>query len=192
MSETPDADRSQLLDILAGASLRRGRVTLASGAQSDVYVDGKLTTLGHPEAMPLVGRVFLRKMAECGWAPDAVGGLTLGADPIALMIARESIATPRPIRAFVVRKQPKKHGMKRYIEGLEETEGLRVVIIEDVCTKGASTAEAIEKAREAGMQVIGAVCLVNREEGAEQYLSEAFQCPLESIFNLTEVLLRQG
>jgi orotate phosphoribosyltransferase len=185
-----DDSRSQLLDLLAARSVRRGRFTLASGAVSDVYIDGKLTTLGCPEAMPLVGRVFLQKLQECGWTPDAVGGLTLGADPIALMVARESIETQHAIRAFIVRKQPKQHGTKRFIEGLERTDGLQVVVVDDVCTKGGSTGEAILKAREAGLHVIGAICLVDREEGATAYLADSFQCRLESIFKLSEVLAR--
>ncbi len=191
MPLSQDQNRSQLLDILSCTSLRRGPVTLASGAESNVYIDGKLTSLGCPKAMPLIGRVFLQKLEECGWAPDAVGGLTIGADPIALMIARESIETEHAIRAFIVRKQPKKHGMKRFIEGMEQTQGLRVVIVDDVCTKGGSTGEAIQKARDAGMNVIGAICLVDREEGAKAYLADSFHCRLESIFTLSELLARQ-
>ncbi len=96
----------KLKDILVRRSLTTaGNFTLHSGEKSTVYVDGKLTTMA-PEAMPLVGRAFLRKMRERGWAPEAVGGLTLGADPIAFAIARESLETGQPISAFVVRKEP--------------------------------------------------------------------------------------
>src|SRR5713101_674 len=102
-----------LKSLLLQKSVRFGEFTLVSGQKSSVYVDGKLTTYS-PEAMPLVGRAFLDKMHARGWQPDAVGGLTLGADPIAFAVARESIDTGRPIPAFVIRKEPKKHGMQRY------------------------------------------------------------------------------
>src|SRR5262249_32105271 len=147
---------SRLKELLLEKSLRFGAFTLASGETSDVYVDCKLTTCS-PEAMPLIGRAFLRTMERHGWAPEAVGGLTLGADAIAFATARESLETERPVHAFIVRKEPKKHGMQRYIEGLEQTDGCRVVIIEDVCTKGGSTAQAIENAQAAGMRILGAV-----------------------------------
>ena len=147
---------STLKEILRTKSVRFGDFTLASGEKSDVYVDGKLTTCS-PNAMPLIGRAFLRKMEHRGWAPEAVGGLTVGADPIAFSVARESLESRRPIHAFIVRKEPKKYGMQKYIEGLEETAGCRVVVIDDVCSKGGSTAQAIDRAVAAGMQVLGAI-----------------------------------
>src|SRR5258708_2457721 len=114
--------------------------------------------------MPLVGRAILRKIQECGWRPDAVGGLTLGADPIAFAVARESIEqAARPIPAFVIRKEPKKHGMQRYVEGLDETNGLRVVIIDEVSTTGGSTSQAILGAQASGTQMLGSHCLVVRQ-----------------------------
>lgn len=172
-------------------SVRLGTFTLASGQTSDIYVDGKLTTC-RPEAMPLVGRLFLRKMEEHRWRPDAAGGLTLGADPIAFAVARESLDTGRPILAFIVRKEPKKHGTMRFIEGLEETAGLRVVILEDVATTGGSTAQAIERAREAGMTVLGALCLVDREAGAVERLRRDYGCVLDSLFKLSELRALAG
>jgi orotate phosphoribosyltransferase len=181
-------DRIILRDMLERLSLQLGRkFKLSSGAESDVYIDAKLTTCT-PGAMPLVGRVFLHKLRECGWSPAATGGLTVGADPIAFSIARESLDHGRPISAFIVRKLPKRHGMERFIEGLEETQGLEVVIVDDVCTEGKSTGEAIDKARKAGMAVLGAVCLVDREQGATEFLKENHQCKLESIFKLSEIL----
>ncbi len=137
--------------------------------------------------MPLVGRAFLRKMQTRNWLPDAVGGLTLGADPIAFAIARESVDAGRPIDAFVIRKEPKKHGMQRYIEGLEPPEGRNVVILDDVCSTGGSTAQAIERAQASGMRVLGAVCLVDRQMGAAELLAEKFGCILESIFTLSDL-----
>lgn len=177
---------SRLKSILCEKSVRFGEFTLASGQKSDIYIDGKLTTCS-PEAMPLIGRAFLRKMEAMGWHPEAVGGLTLGADPIAFSIARESLDTGSRISAFVVRKEPKKHGMQRFIEGLEETAGLQVVILDDVCTTGGSTVQAIEKAFAAGMQVMGAICLVDREMGAKASLQEKFGIRLEAILTLSDV-----
>lgn len=173
--------------LLATKSVRTGQFKLASGAESTVYVDGKLTTCS-PEAMPLIGRAFLCKMAERGWIPDAVGGLTVGADPIAFAVARESTEFGRPISAFIVRKEPKPHGMGRFIEGIDAPSGLQVVIIDDVCTKGGSTGQAIDKARDAGMKVLGAICLVDREMGARELLEEKYNCPFDCIFTLTELL----
>jgi orotate phosphoribosyltransferase len=180
------AELSRLKNILRGRSVRFGVFTLASGGTSDVYVDCKLTTCS-AEAMPLIGRAFLRKIHSRGWLPEAVGGLTLGADPIAYATARESLEMGPPVNAFIVRKEPKKHGMQRYIEGLEQTEGRRVVIIDDVCTKGGSTAQAIEQAKAAGMLVLGALCLVDREMGATELLDRRFGCALDSIFKLTDL-----
>src|SRR5579863_6655421 len=135
-------DREQLLELLRQESVRFGDFVLASGQRSQVYVDAKLTTY-RAAAMPLVGKLFLDKMHERGWFPDAAGGLTLGADPIAMAVARESLERGRQINCFVVRKEPKKHGLGRYIEGLETTNGIRAVVIDDVCTTGESTAIAI-------------------------------------------------
>jgi len=137
--------------------------------------------------MPLIGRAFLQKIAECGWDPQAIGGRTLGADPIANSVARESLDHwHRHVDSFAVRKEPKGHGMKQTIEGLLNPVGMSVVIVDDVCTGGGSTADAIEKAKDAGMNVLGAICLVDREQGATQSLA-ANRCRLESIFKLSEL-----
>jgi orotate phosphoribosyltransferase len=186
MSPNLTNDVLTLKAILCRKSVRIGDFTLASGEKSSVYVDSKLTTCS-PEAMPLVGRLFLSKLRQCGWHPEAVGGLTLGADPIAFAIARESLDTDHPINAFVVRKDPKSHGMGRVIAGLENVQNLPVVIIDDVCTKGGSTAQAIESAKIAGMNILGAVCLVDRRQGATELLNDKFGLRLESIFTLPEL-----
>ncbi len=186
MSQNTDG-LNRLKDILVTRSLSTaGSFTLHSGEKSTVYVDGKLTTLV-AEAMPLVGRAFLAKMRECGWMPEAVGGLTLGADPIAFAIARESLETGQSIDAFVVRKEPKKHGTQKFVEGLENTEGKRVVILDDVCTRGDSTWQAISKAQDAGMQVLGAICLVDRQQGATEMLA-AKGIVLDHVFTLAELV----
>jgi orotate phosphoribosyltransferase len=182
-----DANLLRLKEILVNRSLSTaGSFTLHSGEKSTVYVDGKLTTC-YPEAMPLLGRAFLEKIREREWTPEAVGGLTLGADPIAFAIARESIEAGPPINAFVVRKEPKKHGTQKFIEGLEQPEGKSVVVLDDVCTKGDSTAQAIAKAQDAGMRVLGAICLVDRQQGATELLAGK-GIELASIFTLAELV----
>jgi len=182
-----DDERSRLKDILAKKSLLTdGDFTLASGVKSSEYVDGKLTTCFAP-AMPLIGRVFLRKLRELGWHPQAVGGLTVGADPIAFAIARESVEMLPAINSFIVRKTPKEHGRHKFIEGIENPRGCKVVIIDDVCTKGGSTGQAIEKAQAAEMQILGIICLVDREQGATEYLKEKFGYTLQHIFTLAEL-----
>jgi orotate phosphoribosyltransferase len=178
-------ERAALKEMLLKSSVRFGDFTLVSGQKSDVYVDCKLTAY-LPAAMPLIGRAVLEKIRGRGWEPEAVGGLTLGADPIAFAVARESLDTERPIPAFVARKEPKKHGTQRFIEGMEKTEGLAVVVLDDVCTTGGSTVQAIERVRNAGMRVLGAVCLVDREMGATELLA-AMDCPLDSVFKLSEL-----
>jgi len=187
MISTPSQDLAQLRDILKAKSVRFGTFTLASGQTSDVYVDCRLTTC-NPKAMPLIGRLFLLKMGEKEWFPDAVGGLTMGADPIAFAIARESIEreVPIAINAFVVRKERKTHGMQKAVEGLEDSEGRKVVILDDVCTRGESTALAVENARSAGMRILGAICLIDREAGATELLREKYGVELVSIFKLSD------
>lgn len=181
------SDRESLAGMLRRNSVRHGDFTLVSGQKSEWYVDAKLTTCT-AAAMPLVGRLFLDKFAERGWEPGAVGGLTMGADAIALSIARESLERGLEINAFVIRKEAKKHGMKKFLEGMRQPEGMAVVILDDVCTTGGSTVMAIERAREAGLEVLGAVCLVDREMGAEAAIEGDLKCPFDRIFRLPEVI----
>ena len=159
---------------------------LASGRRSNVYVDARTTTL-RAEAMPLIGRLFLQKMDQRGWKPSAAGGLTMGADPIAAAVARESLETGRPVNAFIVRKETKKHGLQKRIEGLTESGPLDVVILEDVATTGGSAAQAIEACRDAGFNILGVIALVDREEGAGEAIEQQFQCPFDRIFRLSEL-----
>jgi orotate phosphoribosyltransferase len=180
------SDREQLRRLLAIRSVRRGDFKLASGLTSNIYVDAKLTTL-HALAMPLVGRLFLDKIRQNQWTPQAIGGLVLGADPIVTAVARESAQEGAPIDAFLVRKDGKKHGLEKFIEGVSDPKGLRAVIVDDVCTTGGSTVEAIEKARSAGMTILGAICLVDRQQGAEESLA-ALGCAFDRVFILTELL----
>jgi len=182
--------REALRRILLRRSVRTGDFTLASGQRSSVYVDARLTTC-HAAAIPLIGRLVLERIREKGWQPVAVGGLTMGADPISVAVARESLeagpAAGSAVDAFVVRKEAKKHGMKRFVEGIEITSPMDVVVIDDVCSTGGSTATAIERCREAGMNVLGAVCLVDREMGAVENLRRDVACELVSVFRLSEL-----
>src|SRR5262249_17224158 len=145
-------------------SFRLGEFTLASGIKSDYYVDCRTTTFDARGA-ELTGRVLLEFFGRQGWKPHAVGGMTLGADPIVVAIAVISSQSATPIHGFLVRKQEKTHGMGRRIEGYQ-AKGAPVVIVDDVCTTGGSTIQAIEAAREFGFNIVGVACLVEREEAA--------------------------
>jgi orotate phosphoribosyltransferase len=182
----PNPDREELKQLLLQLSIRRGTFRLASGLTSDVYVDGKMTTFD-PRGMVLVGRVFLQTIDQMNWRPEAVGGLVVGAVPIAQAITREAVEEQRLVRSFFVRKEPKKTGEQKFIEGIQVRPGMNVVVIDDVCTKGGSTADAVTRARDAGMNVLGAVCLVDREAGAAQTLRQ-LDCPFESVFRLKDII----
>lgn len=168
MSDSISNSRAALLDLLARISFRLGNFTLSSGAKSDYYIDCRTTTL-HAEGARLTGLAILDVLREHHLQPAAVGGLTMGADPVvsAVAIASASRAQQIPgaplIHGFLVRKAEKAHGTGRRIEGFFEKDA-PVLIVDDVCTTGASTITAIEAAREAGMRVIAAICLVEREE----------------------------
>ena len=179
--------RGQLREMLRRISVRHGEFTLVSGQKSEWYVDAKLTTCS-ARGIPLVGHLFMDKIIGKGWQPRAVGGLTMGADAIAISIARESLDRGLEIDAFVIRKEPKQHGMKKFVEGISNPAGMPVVILDDVCTTGGSTVAAIERARLAGMNVLGAVCLVDREMGGEKSIQEDLGCPFERIFRLSELV----
>jgi orotate phosphoribosyltransferase len=181
------SDREQLATMLRTRSVRHGQFTLVSGQTSEWYIDAKLTTCT-ARAMPLVGRLFLDKMSERGWAPDAVGGLTMGADAIAGAIARQSLERGMEVDSFVIRKETKQHGTKRFLEGMIDPAGKAVVILDDVCTTGGSTILAIERARESGLIVIGAICLVDREMGAEANIQDRLQCPFDRVFRFGEIV----
>jgi orotate phosphoribosyltransferase len=144
-----------------------GRVTLSSGKEADYYVDLRRVTLD-AEAAPLVGRVMLEVTSELEY--DAVGGLTLGADPVAAAMMHAAAATGRKLDAFVVRKEGKAHGLQRRIEG-PEVAGRRVLAVEDTSTTGGSVLTAVEALREAGADVVGVAVIVER--GAAPAVQEA-------------------
>ena len=209
--------RPQLLTLLSQLSFRLGQFKLSSGGTSDYYIDCRTTTL-HAEGARLTARVFLDAIERRNWRPQAIGGLTMGADPIVVSVAMLSAqrsrrrqapaagsaalsdqasaaaalpAVPAPqqlIHGFLVRKAEKTHGTGQRVEGFRE-KGARVVIVDDVCTTGASTVQAIEAAAEFGFQVVGVMCLVERLEsnGRPAVEKAAGGVPFVSIFTSDEV-----
>jgi len=183
----------QLLSLLAQTSFRLGQFKLSSGGTSDYYVDCRTTTL-HAEGGRLTGHAILELLEEKAIDAEAIGGLTMGADPIVCNVATASawraLTTPGAglLHGFLVRKAEKAHGTGRRIEGFCR-EGARVVIVDDVCTTGASTINAIEAAREAGMTVAAVVCLVEREEANGRPAVEAAAAPAQfiSLFTAKQV-----
>jgi orotate phosphoribosyltransferase len=164
-------DHSALITLLAERSAKRGRFTLASGRESDFYVDARLTTMS-PEGLTLIGPLALAALRETGWRIDAVGGLTLGADPISYAISYASAASDHPLRAFTVRKEAKTYGTGKLLEGPVRA-GDHVAIIEDVITTGGSALRAIDAVRSAKAIVTGVLALVDREEGGRQTIEMA-------------------
>src|SRR5438067_257677 len=175
--------RQELLRLLATKSFRLGQFKLASGGTSDYYVDCRTTTLDARGAQ-LTGQVFLEEIRLRGWNVQAIGGLTMGADPIVVAVS----VTSGTIHGFLVRKAEKQHGTGQRIEGFRD-KGARVVIVDDVCTTGASTVQAIEAAREFGFDVMGAMCLVEREEarGRAGVERAAAPAPFVTVFTAAEV-----
>jgi orotate phosphoribosyltransferase len=164
------SDNEKLLRILASRSARRGSFTLASGRQSTLYIDARLTTMS-PDGLVLIGSLGLEAIRKL-WNVDAVGGLTLGADPISYAIALTSAPTPKPLRAFTVRKEAKSHGTGQLVEGPFRS-GDSVAIVEDVITTGGSALRAIAAVQAAGGHVRGVLALVDREEGGRQAIETA-------------------
>ena len=185
-----DARKDRLMELLLLHSFQYRTdppFTLASGKTSPCYVNCKPVTL-HPEGLNLVGALGYEIAKRLG--VDAVGGLTLGADPLACAIAMHSFARSRPLSAFVVRKEPKGHGMARWLEG-ELAPGTRVAVLDDVITTGGSTLSAIDRLREAGMVVEEAIVLVDREEGGRAAI-EAHGVAVHALVTLTELMTRRG
>jgi orotate phosphoribosyltransferase len=175
--------RQELLKLLAHKSFRLGEFQLSSGSASDYYVDCRATTLDARGAQ-LVGEVFLDEIREQGWEANAIGGLTMGADPIVVAVS----VTSGTMHGFLVRKAEKQHGTGQRIEGFRE-KGARVVIVDDVCTTGSSTVQAIEAAREFGFEVVGVMCLVERQDAHGRPSVEKAVAPANfiSIFTANEV-----
>ncbi|MCL1842034.1 MAG: orotate phosphoribosyltransferase [Propionibacteriaceae bacterium] len=162
-------DRDALRELIQRQAVVRGRVTLASGREADYYVDMRAVTLDGRGA-PLVGAVMLDAVA--GWDFDAVGGLTMGADPVALAMLHAGAARGRRLDAFVVRKQAKDHGLAKRIEG-PSVAGRRCLVVEDTSTTGGSPLTAVEAVREAGGVVVGVAVVVDRSAGAQEAIEAA-------------------
>ena len=197
--------RASLLDLIATLSFRLGDFTLASGQKSDYYIDCRITTL-HAEGGRLAGIVLLDLIREHFPAAEAVGGLTMGADPLVSNTASASAweladhaeflefepdqdhgEEPTLVQGFLVRKAEKTHGTGRRIEGFLKP-GAQVIIVDDVCTTGGSTIEAIEATQAGGMTVIGVLCLVDREQGGRARIEAAVPgVPFRAVFTATDV-----
>ncbi|HEU4642814.1 MAG TPA: orotate phosphoribosyltransferase [Gemmatimonadaceae bacterium] len=178
-------EHDRLVRLLATRSATRGQFTLASGRQSSLYIDARLTTMS-PDGLALIGPLGIAALHATGWNVAAVGGLTLGADPISYAIAYASASTERPLRAFTVRKEAKAHGTGKLIEGPFRV-GDRVAIIEDVITTGGSALKAVDAVRAAGGIIAGVLALVDREEGGREAI-EAAGLEVVSLARATDIV----
>lgn len=186
---SPGAARARLLELISELAVVRGRVTLSSGAEADYYVDLRRVTLHH-EAAPLVGRVVLDLLSEQlpgGLAGvDAVGGLTMGADPVACALLHAARASGAgPLDAFVVRKEAKAHGLQRRVEG-PDVAGRRVVAVEDTSTTGGSVLTAVTALREAGAEVVAVAVILDRATGAREVV-QAQGLPYLTAYSVDEL-----
>jgi orotate phosphoribosyltransferase len=176
-----EVDRARLLELLRTLSFERRKVILASGRESDFYIDCKRTALT-AEGHVLVGRLLFDRVRKVQPLVRGVGGLTLGADPIASAIALTSFLQGEPVDSFIVRKEPKGHGTGQWIEGRKTIpDGSRVVVIEDVVTTGGSALKAIERCRAEKLEPVACVALVDRLEGGREAI-EAQGVPLDPLF----------
>lgn len=177
----------RLKEILNEKSVKRGNFTLASGKTSDFYIDCKPTTLD-PEGLTLAAEAFWEKLKQLPRFPKAVGGLATGADPIVAALTALSYRNGGPLLyGFYVRPERKEHGTKKRVEGYQGHPGEPVVIVDDVCTGGNSALQAINQAKEMGWEVVAAISLVDREEGAKENIEEK-GCPFYSILKKSELL----
>jgi len=184
----PDTERELLAGLVRELAVVHERVTLSSGAQADYYIDLRRVTLEH-RAAPMIGRLL--RVLTADWAYAAVGGLTLGADPVADAVlhaaAAERAADPQvpPVDAFVVRKATKQHGLQRLIEG-PDIQGRPVLVVEDTSTTGASVLTAVHAARAAGAEVVGVATVVDRDTGAREAI-EAQDVPYRALLGLADL-----
>ncbi|MGY0017558.1 orotate phosphoribosyltransferase [Streptomyces sp. cg35] len=175
--------RDALLQQIKDKAVVHGKVTLSSGLEADYYVDLRRVTLDG-EAAPLVGQVLLDLTADLDF--DAVGGLTMGADPVAGAMLHASAARGERLDAFVVRKAAKAHGMQRRVEG-PDIKGRRVLVVEDTSTTGGSPLEAVQAVREAGAEVVGVATIVDRATGAAEKITEGAGVPYLFAFSKDEL-----
>jgi orotate phosphoribosyltransferase len=184
MHASIDHDRKELFRLLKTQAFFRGKFILSSGKESDFYLDARLVTLSAAGAY-LTARMMLDMISKD--QPDAIGGPTLGADPMVGAIACLSHQAGRPINTFIIRKQPKAHGKQRQVEGPGLKEGSSVVIIDDVATTGKAFVEAIEVLQKMNIKIKKAICVIDRGEGASEALA-GYKVPLQSIFTISEFL----
>ena len=168
---SPSQDKLELAQLVSELAVVHGKVTLSSGIEADYYVDLRRATLHHKAAV-LVGKVMLDLLSDGGLSPDAVGGLTMGADPVATAMLHQASARGMSLDAFVVRKEAKKHGMARQVEG-PDISGRNVVILEDTSTTGGSPLAAAKAAQEAGAKVLAVATVVDRDTGARAAIESA-------------------
>ncbi len=182
-----DLDLARLRDLLRERSVRRGEFILASGRRSNFYVDARLTTMSG-EGLEVIGRAGLARIQARGWGgvAAAVGGLTLGADPVAYAIAHAARLHRVKLDAFTVRKAAKTHGTGKRVEGCF-TPGSAVVVVEDVITTGASAREAIDVITAEGGRVVGVLAVVDRQEGGREAIEQT-GVPVETLVQVSEIL----
>jgi orotate phosphoribosyltransferase len=181
---TPDDRQHRLRELLLERSVTRGDFVLASGRRSSFYIDARRTTMAG-EGLALIGALGLSRLAARGWRPQAIGGLTLGADPVAYAVALAARAEGMPLDAFTVRRQAKAHGTGRRIEGCFAPQAT-VVVVEDVITTGGSAHEAIAAVEAEGGRVLGVLAVVDREEGGRAALEQAGYA-VEALVAITEL-----
>jgi orotate phosphoribosyltransferase len=175
----------ELREIIRKKSLRIGEITLSSGKKSSYYLDCRTTTLD-PRGALLVARLLLQTIQKRNIQADAIGGLTMAADPVATAVAVVSGLEGKPLPAFIVRKEVKAHGTQKHIEGYDGPPGSRVIIVDDVCTTGDSILKAAEKAEQAGYKVVAALCVVDREEGGTELIRKKY--PFHCLLTAKELL----
>ena len=175
----------ELREIIRKKSLRVGDFTLASGKKSSYYLDCRMTTLD-PRGSLLIAKLIVEAVRKENIQADAIGGLTMGADPIVAAVAVVSGLEGQPLPAFIVRKEAKDHGTQKFIEGYEGPPGARVIIVDDVCTTAGSILKAAEKAEQAGYKVAATFCVVDREEGGTELLRQKY--PFYALFTAKDLL----
>ena len=184
MPTTIDTDKSELFHLLKTQAFSFGKFILSSGKESNFYLDARIVTLSAPGAY-LTARVILDMVKDDSL--DAIGGPTLGADPMVGALASLSHQAGRPMNTFIIRKQPKAHGKQQQVEGPWLKEGGSVVIIDDVATTGKAFVESIEVLQKMNINIKKAICVIDRNEGAREALAK-YNVPLKSIFTISEFL----
>jgi orotate phosphoribosyltransferase len=180
-------DRTELARLLYSKSYREGNFTLTSGKKSDYYFDCKQTAL-HPRGGYLIGRLFLEIIQEKKMNVQGVGGMTLGADPLVSAVTVLSYLEKFPLPGFIIRKQAKGHGTNAFLEGMANFEpGFKVCLLEDVVTTGGTLLTACERVRDAGLEIEGIICVLDREEGGRENIFRAGY-DLISIFTRKELV----